>query len=128
VVDELLPAETFEETVMRRAAKLGSFPREAYAHSKGMLVAEAVARIEAETDPEMMRTAAVWVTGEQARGRAAGQLRGIRAALLAARAMASARAGADAERGQQRRPLPRRCCWTIVPPVAEGGGRRPAGT
>ena len=71
VVDQLLPAETFQETVMRRAAKLASFPREAYAHTKEMLVAEAVARVEAETDPEMLRTAAVWVTAESRAARAA---------------------------------------------------------
>ncbi len=79
VVDELLPAATFEETVMQRAAKLASFPREAYAHTKGTLVAEAVARIEAETDPEMLRTAAVWVTDESRAARAAqrAKLRGV---------------------------------------------------
>jgi enoyl-CoA hydratase len=71
VADELLPAATFEETVMRRAARLASYPREAYAHTKAMLVAEAVARIEAETDPEMLRTAAVWVTEESRAARAA---------------------------------------------------------
>jgi len=70
VADELLPPETFEETVMRRAAKLGSFPREAYAHTKAALVEEAVARIEAETDTEMLRTAAVWVTPESRAARA----------------------------------------------------------
>ena len=53
VLDELLPAETFEATVMERAARLGAFPREAYAHTKAALVAEAVARIEAET-PELV--------------------------------------------------------------------------
>ena len=71
IVDELLPAATCEETVMRRAARLAAYPREAYAHTKAMLVAEAVARIEAETDPEMLRTAAVWVTDESRAARAA---------------------------------------------------------
>ena len=56
---------------MRRAARLASYPREAYAHTKALLVAEAVARIEAETDPEMLRTAAVWVTEEIQAARAA---------------------------------------------------------
>ena len=56
---------------MRRAARLASHPREAYAHTKAMLVAEAVARIEAETGPEMLRTAAVWVTEESRAARAA---------------------------------------------------------
>jgi enoyl-CoA hydratase len=79
IVDELLPAASFLDTVMRRATKLASFPREAYAHTKGMLVAEAVARIEAETDPEMLRTAAVWLTEESRAARAAqrARLRGV---------------------------------------------------
>jgi enoyl-CoA hydratase len=71
LVDELLPGATFQETVMRRAGRLASYPREAYAHTKAMLVAEAVVRIEAETDSEMLRTAAVWVTEESRAARAA---------------------------------------------------------
>jgi enoyl-CoA hydratase len=79
IVDELLPAASFEATVMRRAAKLASYPREAYAHTKGMLVTEAVARIEAETEQEMLRTAAVWITEESRTARAAqrARLRGV---------------------------------------------------
>ena len=64
IVDELLPAEKFEETVLRRAARLGAFPREAYAHAKAALAAEAVARIEAETPDEALRTMSVWITPE----------------------------------------------------------------
>src|SRR5215475_4786663 len=44
VVDELLPPDTFDATVLRRAQRLGAFPREAYAHTKAALVAEALAR------------------------------------------------------------------------------------
>src|SRR5213593_2100875 len=61
VVDELLPPD-FAATVLRRAARLGSFPREAYAHTKAALVGEAVARVEAETPEEAARGAAVWTT------------------------------------------------------------------
>lgn len=71
VVDELLPAVKFEDTVMRRAARLGSFPREAYAHTKSAFVAEAVARIESETPEEAQRGAAVWMTPESVAARAA---------------------------------------------------------
>jgi len=71
IVDELLPAETFEATVMRRAARLGAFPREAYAHAKAALVADAVGRVEAETATEAEHTAAVWVTPESRAARAA---------------------------------------------------------
>jgi enoyl-CoA hydratase len=45
LVDELLPADGCRATVLRRAARMGAFPREAYAHAKAALVAEAVARI-----------------------------------------------------------------------------------
>ena len=73
VVDELLPGDKFESTVFRRAARLGSFPRDAYAHTKAALVAETIARIEAETPDEAMRTAAVWMSPESVAARAAQQ-------------------------------------------------------
>ena len=69
-VDELLPAASFEETVFRRAARLGSFPRSAYAHTKAALVAETIARIESETPEEAQRTAAVWLSAESVTARA----------------------------------------------------------
>ena len=71
VVDELFPAETFEATVLRRAARMGAFPQAAYAHAKAALVAEAVARVRAETPQEAQRTAAVWLTEESQAARAA---------------------------------------------------------
>ncbi len=64
VVDELLPAESFSETVMRRAARLGSYPRDAYAYTKAGLIAEAVARVEAETVEETAEMVAVWMRPE----------------------------------------------------------------
>jgi enoyl-CoA hydratase len=70
IVDELFPAEQFEDTVLRRAARLGAFPREAYAHAKATLVAEAVARIEAETPEEALATMSVWITPESRAARA----------------------------------------------------------
>jgi enoyl-CoA hydratase/carnithine racemase len=71
VVDELLPKETFEATVLRRAARMGAFPRDAYAHAKAALVAEAVARTEGETPEEAQRAAAVWTSTESRTARAA---------------------------------------------------------
>lgn len=71
VVDELLPADTIEATVLRRAARMGAFPREAYAHTKAALVADAVDRIRAETDDEAARAGAVWTTAESRAARAA---------------------------------------------------------
>ncbi len=73
VMDELLPSEGFEATVLARAAHLGAYPREAYAHTKAALVAEAVARAEAETDEEIARAAAVWMMPESLAARNAQQ-------------------------------------------------------
>lgn len=70
VVDELIPADSFEATVMRRAARLGTFPRDAYAHTKAALVSDAIARIQSETPTEAMSTAAVWMTPESVAARA----------------------------------------------------------
>jgi enoyl-CoA hydratase len=71
LVDELLPADRLEATVFRRAARLGAFPREAYAHTKQALVAETVAHVEAEAPEEAARGAAVWSTAESRAARAA---------------------------------------------------------
>ena len=71
IVDELLPADTFDATVLRRAQRLGAFPREAYAHTKAALVAEALARVAAETPAEDAAAAAVWTTAESRAARAA---------------------------------------------------------
>jgi enoyl-CoA hydratase len=46
------------------AKRLGEFPRDAYAHSKRALIADAEARILAETDEEALATMAVWITEE----------------------------------------------------------------
>lgn len=71
IVDELVPAEAFEATVLRRAARLGGFPREAYAHTKAGLVADTVARVEAETPEEAAHGAAIWTTAESRAARLA---------------------------------------------------------
>jgi enoyl-CoA hydratase len=71
IVDELLPAEALEPTVLRRAARLGAFPREAYAHTKAALVAEAAARVLAERPEDDERAAAVWTTPESRAARGA---------------------------------------------------------
>jgi enoyl-CoA hydratase/carnithine racemase len=70
VVDELLPEGEFKDTVFRRAARLGSFPREAYAHTKLALTADAISRIEAESPEAATRTAAVWMSDESVAARA----------------------------------------------------------
>lgn len=71
VLDELLRPEAFEETVLRRAARMAAFPREAYADTKAELVAEAVARIEAESEETAARRMAIWRTEESRAARAA---------------------------------------------------------
>ncbi len=71
VVDELFPPDTFEPTALRRAARLGSFPREAYAHTKAALIAEAAAAVQGETPEQAARAAAVWVSDESRAARAA---------------------------------------------------------
>ena len=54
-----------------RAARLGSFPHGAYAHTKAALVADAIARIEAEKPEEAIAGAAIWMTPESVAARAA---------------------------------------------------------
>jgi enoyl-CoA hydratase len=70
VVDEVFPAERFEETVLRRAARLAAFPREPYAHAKAALIADALARIDAETPDEAAAAIAVWSAPESRAARA----------------------------------------------------------
>ena len=71
LVDELFAADQLEPTVLRRAARMGAFPRDAYAHTKAALVAEAVARVHAETPVEAERALAVWLSKESRAARAA---------------------------------------------------------
>jgi len=70
LVDELFPADVFATTVMRRAARLASLPREAFAHAKAAFVRDAIARIEAETPAQASATMAVWVADESRAARA----------------------------------------------------------
>jgi enoyl-CoA hydratase len=70
IVDEILPAETFEPTVFRRAARLGALPREAFAHAKMALIADAVTRVTSERPEEAAQTIAVWTAPESRAARA----------------------------------------------------------
>jgi enoyl-CoA hydratase len=71
VIHELLPGLDFEEIVERRAERLASFPREAYAHTKAALIAETLARIDAHTREQSIADAAVWMTDESRAARRA---------------------------------------------------------
>ena len=64
VFDELAAPEDLERVVMERAARLGAYPREAYAFTKGQIIEDAAARIRAETPEEAMRAMAVWISEE----------------------------------------------------------------
>ncbi|HVM96855.1 MAG TPA: enoyl-CoA hydratase/isomerase family protein [Candidatus Acidoferrales bacterium] len=75
IVDELFAPDKFSETILRRAARLGSFPREAYAHAKANFVAEATARIQAETPEEALKTISVWLTPESRAARSKQRVR-----------------------------------------------------
>jgi enoyl-CoA hydratase len=75
VVDELLAADRLRDTVLRRAARMGAFPREAYADTKAALVAEAVGRVRAEPPAEADRRAAIWTSAESRAARAAQRAR-----------------------------------------------------
>jgi enoyl-CoA hydratase len=70
VVDELLPAATFAETIIERATRLGGLPREAYAHAKAAFIATAMQRVADESDADALRTMAVWLTPESRAARA----------------------------------------------------------
>ena len=70
IVDELLPAATLADTVQRRAARMGAFPRAAYAHTKAALVEEAVRRTMGESPDAEARTASVWTSAESRAARA----------------------------------------------------------
>lgn len=64
IVDELFPADGFAETVLRRAARLGGFPRASYAHTKARLVEQALVRVRSETDADAALATAVWSSPE----------------------------------------------------------------
>jgi enoyl-CoA hydratase len=71
VVHELLPAADFAAAVARRALRMAAFPRDAYAHTKAALIAEALARIDAHTREQQLADAAVWMTDESRAARRA---------------------------------------------------------
>lgn len=79
-VEELVPAAELDERARALAARLASYPREVYAHMKGALVADALARLDAVTLDEELRIAALWSADESraARERQRAALRGER--------------------------------------------------
>jgi enoyl-CoA hydratase len=71
IVEELLTADQLESTVLRRAARMAAFPREAYAHTKAALVADAVRSVRSESAAEAQAAAAVWTADESRAARSA---------------------------------------------------------
>jgi enoyl-CoA hydratase len=70
IIDELLAPDVLFDTVLRRAARMGAFPRDAYAHTKAALVEEAVGRVMSEPPDAVDRGAAVWTSAESRAARA----------------------------------------------------------
>jgi enoyl-CoA hydratase len=70
IVDELFPADALGATVLRRAARMGAFPRDAYVHTKMALVAETLERVMGETAGVAAQGAAIWTTAESRTARA----------------------------------------------------------
>ena len=70
VVDEMLPADVAEATVLRRAARLGAFPAASYAHAKEGLLADTGVRVRGESEAEAERAADVWSSAESRTARA----------------------------------------------------------
>jgi enoyl-CoA hydratase len=61
---EMLEADGFEEMVLARAVEIGAYSRQAYAHTKAAFVADAAARIRAESQQEAIETMMVWISDE----------------------------------------------------------------
>lgn len=64
LVEELLAPDAAEATVLRRAARLGAFPKESYAHTKAALLGDVAARVRAETGAEAAAAGAIWSAPE----------------------------------------------------------------
>jgi enoyl-CoA hydratase/carnithine racemase len=71
LVDELLDADAAEATALRRAARLGAYPQEAYAHAKQWLLGDTLTRIAGETPEQAVATLAVWNAEESRAARRA---------------------------------------------------------
>jgi len=61
---EMLEADGFADAVLARAAEIGAYSREAYAHTKAAFIADAVARIRGESEQEAVATMMVWISEE----------------------------------------------------------------
>jgi enoyl-CoA hydratase/carnithine racemase len=64
IVDELFPTDRFTDTVLRRAARMGAFPRDAYAHTKAPPGGGCARARPCETAADAERAAAVWSSDE----------------------------------------------------------------
>ncbi len=70
IIDELVPPNVFETTVLRHATRLAGMPREAYAHAKALLVADAAAHVASESAEDAQQMLAVWSAPESRAARA----------------------------------------------------------
>jgi hypothetical protein len=70
ILQEIVPGERLESTVLAYAGRLAALPRDAYAHAKAALIHAALARVEAETPEQAALTRAVWTSAESRLARA----------------------------------------------------------
>lgn len=70
VVERLVTPATVEEHTITLARRLGSYPKEPYAHAKTALVQDALARLDAVTPEQELAMAALWITDESRAARA----------------------------------------------------------
>lgn len=77
IIGEWVEAAHARSAAVQRAAHLGTFPSDAYAHTKSALLAEVVERVRAETTDQAEHAASVWMTAESraARSRQRSELR-----------------------------------------------------
>lgn len=75
VVDRLVDPSELDAAATALARRLGSYPREVYAHAKRSIVGPAIERIRATTLDEELAIAALWSTDESRAARAAQRAR-----------------------------------------------------
>ena len=64
MIDEAVEPDDLERVCIARARRLGSYPRQAYAHSKRMVQQEAVRAVLDETDEQVSALVEVWTSPE----------------------------------------------------------------
>jgi len=71
IVEAIVSGDRARSVVLERASRLGSYPRDVYAHAKRALIGDALERIDATSTEEELATAALWTTDESRAARSA---------------------------------------------------------